>query len=138
MPKGVFKRTLEHNKNISKSLRGKKKSPEHIKNMSISNMGIGLGIKRSKEFCLIMKKVARKGKNHPNWKGDKAKYLTKHIDIYRKYGKSNKCENKKCSKICKQYEWSNISGKYLRKRSDYRMLCISCHRRYDNKRRKNV
>jgi hypothetical protein len=118
------------------ALKGKKKSPEHIKNMSIGMMGIGHP--HTEEYKIRMSKLAKKGSNHPNWKGNDAKYLTKHIDIYRKYGKANKCENKKCPRICKQYEWSNISGKYLRKRSDYRMLCISCHRRYDYKRRLNA
>ena len=125
--------TKEHRDNISKSLKGKKKSPEHIKNISIAMMGIGHP--HTEEYKILMSKLAKKGDKHPNWKGDKAKYLTKHIDIYRKYGKANKCENKKCPGICKQYEWSNISGEYLRKRSDYRMLCISCHRKCDYKRR---
>lgn len=73
----------------------------------------------------------RYGINHPNWRGDSIGYMGIHTWLARKYGRANKCENKECPKICKKYEWSNISGKYLREFSDYRMLCISCHRKKD-------
>lgn len=31
----------------------------------------------------------------------------------------------------KRYEWANISGEYKRDRSDWVMLCPSCHRKID-------
>ncbi len=79
------------------------------------------------------------GENHYAWKGDKVGYYSLHNWIKRKLGKPYKCENSKCvyprlggnNKIMikpKRYDWSNISGKYKRDLSDWRMLCVSCHK----------
>lgn len=91
-----------------------------------------------KQFCSNKcayewrRKFPKIGKDNPCWKGEKATYSPKHIWLHRHYGKANKCENKNCTyKNPKRYEWANISGKYLRERSDYKMLCPSCHRRED-------
>ena len=66
------------------------------------------------------------------WRGDTASYAAKHIWINKHYGKADRCENIDCSSILpKRYEWANISGKCLRKRSDYIRLCPSCHRKAD-------
>jgi hypothetical protein len=69
------------------------------------------------------------GENARAWKGMNAGYVAKHLWIIKHYGKASKCEL--CVKPAKRYEWSNISGEYLRDRSDYRMLCPSCHRKED-------
>lgn len=46
------------------------------------------------------------------------------------YGKASKCEH--CdSTTAKRFEWSNISGNYLKDRTDWQELCPSCHRKYD-------
>ena len=82
------------------------------------------------------------GINNPSWKGENAKYCSKHQAIYRKYGKANKCENKNCIyprinsrgdmlKKPKKYHWANISKKYKRDRNDWIMLCVSCHIKWD-------
>lgn len=82
------------------------------------------------------------GKDSPNWKGDKVGYEALHGWIKRTYGKANKCEEIECiyprknmrGKMMlkpKRYEWSNISGLYKRDREDWRMLCPSCHRKFD-------
>lgn len=77
------------------------------------------------------------------WKGDNASYRAKHMWIVKHYGKANKCEQKGCSypKVVdagrriiekpSRYEWANISGEYKRDRSDWVMLCPSCHRKID-------
>lgn len=71
------------------------------------------------------------GSNHPKWKGDNIKYGTLHDWIRRKLGRPSKCG------ICgtsesKRLEWSNISGEYKRDVSDFRSLCVKCHRKVDN------
>ena len=60
-------------------------------------------------------------------------YINKH------FGKAYKCENPKCKiKNPKKFEWSLKKGKqYSRNRSDYWMLCVSCHRFYDKKEESN-
>ena len=65
-----------------------------------------------------------------SWKGDKASYQAKHSWMYRHYGKANYCEND-ITHTSKRFEWANISGRYLRSRSDYKSLCVPCHRRMD-------
>lgn len=48
MPTGIYIRTEEHNKNISKALMGKKLTEEHKENLSKNNARHWLGKKRSK------------------------------------------------------------------------------------------
>lgn len=74
--------------------------------------------------------IGRFGSKARRWKGDKAGYVAKHMWIIKHYGNALFCENDKTHKA-KRYEWSNISGKYKRARSDYRQLCPSCHRILD-------
>jgi hypothetical protein len=67
---------------------------------------------------------------HNNWKGEGAKYIAKHMWIYRHHGKASMCE------VCgipgkKLYEWANISGLYKREMSDWKQMCPSCHRKMD-------
>lgn len=72
------------------------------------------------------------GKDARCWKGESAGYVAKHLWIVKHYGSANKCENPNCKfENPKRYEWANISGVYHRERSDYMMLCPSCHRRMD-------
>lgn len=64
------------------------------------------------------------------------------------FGSAKRCENRdkqilkfKCSNQSKHFEWANTKKhKYKRKRNDFIMLCISCHRKYDmtEKTRKNI
>jgi len=46
-------------------------------------------------------------------------------------GLPDHCEecNDECTST--RYEWSNISGQYKWELTDFRMLCVSCHRAYD-------
>jgi hypothetical protein len=85
---------------------------EHIKNMS----------------------KARMGNKNNMWLGSKVKYGSLHSWVRRKLGTPHWCE------ICKnknlrrrQYHWSNISRKYKRKLTDWRRLCVKCHKKYDKK-----
>ena len=66
------------------------------------------------------------------WKGMRASYVAKHMWIYKYYGKASFCTNDQ-SHLAKRFEWANISGNYLRERTDYKPLCPSCHRRMDMK-----
>jgi len=83
------------------------------------------------------------GEKHPLWKGDNASYFAKHIWMKQHAGKASKCIE--CGATEGYFQWANVSGKYLRKFSDWKELCIRCHQRYDNShvkawetRRKNV
>ena len=68
----------------------------------------------------------------PNWKGDNASYHSKHSWVRRMFGRPGNCEH--CDKTglkCREIQWANISGKYLRVRQDWKRLCTSCHRIFD-------
>lgn len=65
------------------------------------------------------------------WKGGSVGYNAMHDWISRHFGKANKCEDSLCEKRSRSYQWANISGKYIRSREDFRMLCVACHRKFD-------
>ncbi len=74
--------------------------------------------------------------NHPNWVGDNVGYQALHTWLHRKLGKACKCEE--CGKtevpigMKKFFHWANISGEYKRDLSDWKQLCVVCHRKFDN------
>lgn len=60
----------------------------------------------------------------------RSQYVMAHQWVTREYGKAAICEQ--CARLdATRYEWSNISKKYKRERSDWRMLCTTCHRKAD-------
>lgn len=73
------------------------------------------------------------------WLGDKATYNAKHRWIQKHWDKTGVCE--KCGTKPKPFgnrgygtEWANLTGKYLREdRSDWKELCVPCHRELDRK-----
>lgn len=83
------------------------------------------------------------GEKSRRWKGDKASYYAKHLWIKKHYGTPDHCEQIGCQypkkidagrKLVnspKRYEWHNISKQYRRERSDWVMLCPSCHRKIE-------
>lgn len=130
-PKSEFK------KGMTPWNKGKKLSKEHCENLSKSHQG-QIGFFKGK------KRPDLTGKNHPSWKGNKAGYLAIHSWMARTFGKANKCENPKCKyprlsmrgklmRAPKKFHWANKTGKYLRKRYDWMMLCPSCHLFHDRK-----
>ena len=68
-----------------------------------------------------------------NWKGDAVGYTALHDWVRRCLGKPKRCVD--CGAIEERvYQWSNISGEYRRVLSDWRQLCVPCHKIYDLKR----
>lgn len=54
------------------------------------------------------------------------KWLKKH------HGKADRCENQECNKKSNTFVWAKIHGKeYTHERSNFWMLCLSCHTTYD-------
>lgn len=95
------------------------------------------GKKLSKKHRMAMSK-ARKGKYlgelSPNWKGDNLTISGFHYRVYRARGKANHCEICNKNDKNKKYDWANLTGNY-KDIFDYKKMCISCHRKYDHKRR---
>lgn len=66
------------------------------------------------------------------WAGDKVSYRTLHKWVERHLGKPDTCTDCGNSGLTgRQIHWSNISGKYLRKLTDWQRLCAKCHKAYD-------
>jgi len=70
----------------------------------------------------------KKGHIPANFKEKGFGYNTVHKWLTRHFPKKGICEE--CLKESKT-QYANITGKYLRDRSDYRELCYSCHTRID-------
>lgn len=66
-----------------------------------------------------------------NYKAGSNWYANIHIWVKSTYGKPSHCTNKNCPGGAKRYEWSNISGEYLRDIEDWQQLCAKCHRAMD-------
>lgn len=73
------------------------------------------------------------GEKNSCWKGDAASYAAKHIWMKVNFGKATGCEDTECLAMSKTYHWANISGEYKRDRSDWKMLCVRCHKKFDGR-----
>lgn len=67
---------------------------------------------------------------NPAWKGERVSKRALHNWVERNWGRPRICEMCK-TETANTYDWSNITGKYLRERSDWQYLCRSCHTKYD-------
>lgn len=72
------------------------------------------------------------GDKHPMWKGESVGYAGVHIWITKHFGQPLSCEVCGLNDKNRKYHWANLSHKYLRKRSDYKRMCVPCHRKHDN------
>lgn len=111
--------------------RQKGKDSSHLKRYYIKK---GQSLSKKTQF----KKGETAGEKNAKWKGDKASYWAKHIWVSQHFNKTGICEICGESKQIKNAkygtQWSNISGKYLRIRTDWRELCVKCHKNLDLKR----
>jgi hypothetical protein len=91
-----------------------------------------IGFKLGNSIGLDNLVPAKKGVHSANYKGENVKYSGLHIWIRRQLGEPKKCEV--CgSETAKKYEWANIDHKYRRNLIDWKRMCTSCHKKYDNK-----
>jgi hypothetical protein len=81
------------------------------------------------------KRNQRGAANHM-WKGDQAGYQALHLRVDSERGKPMRCDWCE-SQGDNRYEWANLTGDYTNV-WDYVRLCLSCHRTYDAKRRKET
>lgn len=57
-------------------------------------------------------------------------YRSLHTWVERRLGKPMICSN--CGDTTKKrYEWANISQEYKRELSDWKRLCVLCHKKFD-------
>lgn len=125
MPKGIYVRTEKHRKAVSEL--GKKSKGREPWNKGKTGIYSEETLRKMRDNNAKGMK-GKIGVDNHGWKGDRAKYQAKHTWIRRNWGKADKCENNSCTYDSpKIYHWANVSGDYLRDRSDWIMLCPSCH-----------
>ena len=102
------KYSISHNLNLSKALKGKKRTEITKKRLSICKLG----------------------ENNPMWKGDEVQMTSLHNWIRYRKPRPEFCE--KCN-LNSPYDLANISGEYRRDVNDFEWLCRGCHMRKDGR-----
>lgn len=143
MPKGVYERKP----------RQPKQYPPELVVMVRSLYGGGMTIREvAAEVGLSAKVVYRvmqnhgiqrraaikrnqRGRNNDSWRGGKAGYAAFHYRLRALRGRPKRCEVCGTSSPAKWYDWANLTGRYDDP-SDFKRMCRSCHRTYDNQRRR--
>lgn len=82
-------------------------------------------------FYERLRKIIKREKQSPNWKGNLVGHPALHDWVKRNLGKPSKCEHCKTTEA-KKFEWANKSRKYKRDLNDWIRLCSKCHQLYDN------
>lgn len=77
----------------------------------------------------------QRGEKNSTWKGGAAGYQAFHIRVRVERGAPTSCGRCGTANPAKKYEWANLTGRY-EDTADYQPMCLSCHRRYDNARRR--
>lgn len=61
-----------------------------------------------------------------------------HQWVRKTFGRASKCEecglNRLIADRKRTFAWANLSGEYKQERADWKMMCYSCHKKYDLKR----
>ncbi len=112
MPTGVYKRTEEHKRKLSETQKRIGNKPPLTR--------YWLGKKNDPRIS---------NENHWHWSKNPS-YTAIHKRVIKLFGKPDKCDD--CGSIKSRIEWSNVSGKYLLIRSDWKKRCVKCHRKFDN------
>lgn len=76
------------------------------------------------------------GPANGNWK-PKVGYHGMHARLIRERGKPQHCTTCGATSDDRMYEWANLTGQY-EDPDDYARMCRSCHRLYDNARRRET
>ncbi len=105
------------------------------------------GMKPTKEWYEKMIKAGFIGKKVFNelasaWKGNETGYPAKHVHLVKHFGHPQFCEHcgikgkdiyRKDGHRYWSIDYANLSGNYLRERSDYIGLCRKCHNKFDGR-----
>lgn len=139
--------SVEHRQKLSLAHMGMKASSEARRKMSESRKrGLVAGTIRTwnknlKGIHLSPATEFKAGQwldeEHPNWKGDRAGYVSLHSWVVRRLGKPSLCAH--CGNSDrKRYVWANVSKEYKRELNDWVRLCVSCHISFDRGHKQRV
>ena len=76
-------------------------------------------------------KARRRGRDRAENPG----YVALHRRVYALRGQPSRCERCGLDDPTRRYQWANLTGNYADP-DDYERMCVPCHKRYDNARRK--
>lgn len=107
---------------------------EIAERLDVSQYKISYFMKRNGIPTRVAAKRNQRGENNHVWTGDNASYVACHKRVHRLRGSAFGCGV--CgSKEDKLYHWANLTGDYLDV-MDFMSMCVKCHRKFDNDRRK--
>ncbi len=72
---------------------------------------------------------------NPNWTGQRPTYGGIHQWVRYNFGRPDTCSQCGIKGTGRFMQWANLSGNYLRERSDWMRMCRPCHLKFDKKRR---
>lgn len=150
MSESAKKRCTPEWRKKSSELHSMKIDEEKLKELYESGMtqeeiATAMGITRKVVFNHMKKngikarKAAKRNQfediNHM-WKGANASYKAFHARLKKRMGRAADYGCSVCGTKDKtiRYEWANMTGNYT-DMNDYKPMCVTCHRRYDKKRR---
>ncbi|MBT8448484.1 MAG: hypothetical protein KJO69_02285 [Gammaproteobacteria bacterium] len=105
--------------------------------MGVSRKVIYNAMKRLSISARVPKKSNQWGQQNHMWRGSEANLTCKHRRLYRAFGQPSKCDVCGTDDKNKSYDWANLTGNYDDP-LDFRRMCRSCHRHYDNNRTKCI
>lgn len=76
-------------------------------------------------------KRRQRREDNDNWRGDAATYSAFHHRVEVARGKPQHCEDCDRTDTGTKYHWANLTDNYADV-NDYKRLCSSCHKRFDN------
>lgn len=133
MPVGVYERSESH-KSKHRAFRHTEEAKAKISASRKRRMLLD-GCLNSTEARARMSDA--KKKQLPNHYSSIPGYAAVHAWMYRTFGKPRLCEH--CGKTdARKFEWANVSGQYVRDRSDWLRLCCSCHKKQEYSRAKET
>ena len=126
------KETIEYIIKIGTGRKNSEESKQKVREWCKNNpekLSYWKGKKQPKE---MVEKRILKGDKCYQWKGDEVGYRTLHKWVEKQLGQPRFCED--CGNRDlkhRQYHWANISRNYKRIITDWRRLCVKCHKAYD-------
>jgi hypothetical protein len=110
--------------------RGIPLSDEHREKISESHRGVPLSDEHRKALRTPRPSIQQDGAYQ--WRGENASYSAIHMWLDRYFG-HEKIECEECEATSTRLQWAfrGCNGGFSRRREEYRILCPSCHRRFD-------
>lgn len=129
--------TLMDDKAISARYLSGESQREIAESLGVHQVSVHRSLRRSQTATRSRARRDQRGKKNPLWVGERIRYSSAHDRVRRERGTPQRCLHCGATAEEKKLEWANVSRQY-HDPSDYIGLCVSCHRGWDAKRRKEA